>query len=75
MNKPTICKDCDRVVPDTRKLRPTQWLCGAFPRKFAEGFVDPGWWVENEPYQRCVDINRGCCPVFEPRREVKESEE
>jgi hypothetical protein len=71
MNEPTVCKQCDRVEESSRKRRPTQWLCTAFPRKFAEGFVDPDWWIENEPYQRCMDINRGCCPMFEKVRDKK----
>ncbi len=25
-------------------------------------------WVATEPYQRCVNINAGFCPVFEPAR-------
>lgn len=67
-NAPTICRDCDNVVDSTRKGRPTSWLCHAYPRRFAEGFVDPDWWVENEPFMRCSDINRGSCPSFKRAR-------
>lgn len=69
---PTICKFCDNVVAETRKLRPTQWLCRAFPRRFAEGFVDPEWWIENEPFSRCETLNRGCCPAFTRRRDAQQ---
>jgi hypothetical protein len=33
-----------------------------------QGFVDPDWWVENDPFLRCKDVNGGLCPLFEPRR-------
>lgn len=68
MSGPTICRDCDNVVASSRKgnQRPTQWLCRAHPRRFAEGFVDPDWWIENEPFVRCQEINRGTCPAFTP---------
>lgn len=75
MSAPTICRDCDNVVSSTRSQRPTSWLCRMFPRRHTEGFVHPTWWIENEPFQRCQDLNRGSCPVFTPIRVAPEGGE
>lgn len=68
----TFCEACDNVVAETRKRNPNSWLCSKFPRVEGQGFVAPNWWAENEPFQRCVNINGGACPLFEPRRELTE---
>lgn len=65
----TYCDQCDHVHQDSRKRHPGQWLCIKFPRVEGQGFVAPDWWIEHEPYQRCVNINGGACPLFERRRD------
>lgn len=64
----TFCKDCDYVAEDTRKRHPSQWLCLKHKRLEGHGFVDPDYWAEHEPYLKCVNVNGGACPLFEPRR-------
>lgn len=70
MMRPTFCRECDHVVEETRKRGPHQWLCGLHKRIEGQGFVDPEWWVENEPFLKCVNVNGGACPLFEPRRKI-----
>lgn len=62
--KPTFCEECQFVEPGSRKRSPIYWLCTRFPRTEGMGFVSPNWWVENEPYMKCVNINGGACPLF-----------
>ena len=62
--QPTYCKDCKHVHPNSAK-HVRSWLCAKFPCLEGNGFVDPDWWAENEPFNRCVNINKGFCPVFE----------
>lgn len=64
----TTCESCDNVVLDTRKRQPTQWLCIKFPRENGGSFVSTSWWVEYEPYMKCVGINGGRCPFWTERR-------
>lgn len=62
--KPTWCADCDHVLD--RKRHPAHWICIKFPRLEGGGFVAPKVWVDQEPYMRCVGINGGACPMFQP---------
>lgn len=64
----TYCENCENVTADSRKRLPTQWLCIKFPRMEGMGFVAPKVWAEMEPFQRCVGINGGRCPMFTPIR-------
>ncbi|MDQ0303827.1 hypothetical protein [Ancylobacter polymorphus] len=72
--QPTFCEDCDNVHPDTRKQSPGRWLCMRFPRLPGLSPVARNAWVATEPYQRCVSINAGFCPLFEPARSAFPSE-
>lgn len=65
---PTFCADCDNVHPESRKKLPVYWLCTKFPRLEGMGFVAPNLWVEMEPFNRCVNINTGRCPLWTPLR-------
>lgn len=65
----TPCEDCDNVHAETRKMNPGRWVCVKFPRLENLNAVAPREWVNAEPYNRCVSINLGHCPVFVPRRE------
>jgi hypothetical protein len=70
--KPTLCSECDNQHPATRKLHPEQRLCLMFPRlEGGNGFVDPKWLTENEPYMRCAKINGGACVCFMPLRSAE----
>lgn len=70
--KPTFCRDCDHVVEETRKRSPHGWLCAKHKRLEGQGFVDPGLWIELEPFLKCSAVNGGLCLLFEPRRERNE---
>lgn len=63
---PTLCRDCEHVHDRKRAAR--YWLCIKFPRIEAANFVNPGEWVEQEPYMLCRYINGGMCPLFEPMK-------
>lgn len=63
----TYCEECDHVEPASRKRSPTQWVCLKFPRVEGGGFVAPTVWADQEPFMRCVNINGGYCPLFQPR--------
>ena len=66
---PTFCSDCHNVHLASRKQNPTQWLCVKCPRLEGQGYVTREGWAEAQPYQRCVNINGGHCPLWTPRRE------
>ncbi|MNF00184.1 hypothetical protein D3C87_1367430 [compost metagenome] len=66
---PTFCTDCEFVVAESRKRSPSGWLCLKHKRLEGQGFVDPKFWSNEEPYLRCKDVNAGACPLFEKRRE------
>lgn len=66
---PTYCTACEHVHPESKKRLPIYWLCMRFPRLEGMGFVAPKIWVEMEPFNRCVNVNLGACPCYEPRRE------
>ncbi|MBW3095673.1 hypothetical protein [Pseudohoeflea coraliihabitans] len=63
----TWCSDCRNVVSDTRKRHPGSWLCRKHKRLEGMGFVDRDYWSREEPFMRCVNINGGDCPLFDPR--------
>lgn len=67
--KPTHCSDCDNVAADTRSKPVRFWQCVRFPNLAGceNPYVDPDY-IE-EPYNRCVRINRGHCPVWTRRRD------
>lgn len=67
----TPCEDCENVHMDTRKQHPGKWLCVRFPRLQNLNAVAPNQWVLHEPYNRCVNINLGFCPLHQPRRTGK----
>jgi hypothetical protein len=69
----SVCKSCDNVHGETRKLPPWKWRCMAVPipalcRPGLE-FVDPEY-RDSPPYQLCEAIRRELpeCPAYEPRR-------
>ena len=66
----TACEDCDYVHADTRKQSFTQWQCVKFPKIRGLNPVAPNAWSD-PPYNRCVNINMGHCPLFTPRRDEK----
>lgn len=66
MNGPTLCADCANVEAGSRKQSPHRWLCRMHKRAYGGSFISPGWWVENEPFLRCVNTNGGACPLFTP---------
>lgn len=68
---PTICRDCDNVEAVSRKDAPYRWLCTKFPRVGEYGFVNPEYWDAKEPYNKCMNINLGSCPLFTPKRDAK----
>lgn len=67
--KPTPCETCDHVHPEGRKKSPGQWLCMKFPRLEGMNAVAPTVWAGRDPYNRCVNVNLGHCPLWSPRRE------
>lgn len=69
--EPTFCEDCDWVGSDSRKQHPGRWVCLKFPRLTGFSPVAPNRWVEHEPYNRCVNINLGFCPLWTPKRDGK----
>ncbi len=72
---PTPCEECDFVHMDTRKMMPHRWICVKFPRLSGLSAVAPTKWVEREPYNRCVNINLGYCPLWEKRRDGKQEQQ
>ena len=69
MFSPTACENCDFVHMDTRKLHPGKWMCVKFPRLEGTNAVAPTIWAGREPYNLCVKINLGYCPLYERRRD------
>lgn len=43
-----------------------------FPRLENLNAIAPKQWVLHEPYNRCVNINLGHCPVWAQRRTAKD---
>lgn len=74
MIAPTMCSDCDNVEATSRKQSPRNWLCRMHKRRHAEGFISPTYWVENEPFLRCANVNAGSCPLFTPLRKPEGGE-
>lgn len=73
-----LCRDCDFVHSDTRKLSPFKWRCLRHPIKLQTPigleFVDPDW-RPDPPYGICTNHNKaGDCEHFAPRRTPKEAE-
>jgi len=64
--KPTFCIDCRHVHEAGKKISPFRMLCNRHKRLEGQGFIHPDWWVEHEPFLRCIDVNGGMCPLFEP---------
>jgi len=71
----TPCEECDNVHMDTRKLRPSYWVCVKFPRLEGLSAIAPKQWVKHAPYMRCEGINGGFCPLWEKRRDGKLTEQ
>lgn len=71
----TPCEDCDNVHEGTRKQHPGKWLCVRFPRLENLNAVAPKFWVRVEPYNRCVNINLGHCPLWVERRTKEKQSE
>lgn len=67
--EPTPCETCDFVHHDTRKKSPHYWLCVKFPRLENMNAIAPNTWVNHDPYNRCVNINLGYCPLWTARRD------
>lgn len=69
---PTFCEECDHVTSATRDKHPAHWTCIKFPR--LEGFsaVAPRQWAISEPYNKCMNVNAGHCPMWAKRREPEE---
>lgn len=67
----TPCETCDHVGLDSRKQHPGRWICLKFPRLSGLSAIAPNKWVEHEPYNRCVNINLGYCPMWTVRRDGK----
>lgn len=67
----TPCETCDFVHMDTRKGSPAYWLCVRFPRLEGMNAVAPTVWAGRDPYNRCVAINLGHCPLWAERRAPK----
>lgn len=65
----TTCETCDHVHAETRKQSPSRWVCVKFPRLEGYSPVAPKYWVDAEPYMRCVGINGGLCPMYRERRD------
>ena len=66
------CEDCAHVVD--RKGPSRTWLCIKFPCPGGEGFVTKHLWERDDPYRRCLEINRhGACPLFEEKRNADPS--
>lgn len=64
---PTFCEDCANVHLDTVRWSFERWACSKFP--VVPGFnpVAPTKGLPDPPYNRCVNINKGFCPVFKPK--------
>jgi hypothetical protein len=69
MNRPTPCEQCDHVHMETRKQSPSRWMCVKFPRLEGMSPVAPTQFAALEPYNRCVSVNLGYCPLWSPRRD------
>jgi hypothetical protein len=69
-----LCRECDFVCGETKKLPPFKWRCLKSPMALEAPrdilFVDPDY-RPNAPYSLCSNINKdGDCPDFVPRRET-----
>lgn len=78
----TICVECaSHVGRGSGNVRESVWydhFCKANPRRKV---VDPvtgvegyggvndlgGTYITNEPYRYCRDLNKGMCPLFQPK--------
>lgn len=67
--KITLCEDCEHLHPQARNNRKEGLaLCMAHPRVERSDLVFKGITDQDPPYMRCIGINGGRCPTFEPRR-------
>lgn len=53
---------------DTRKWEPERWRCVKFPRLPGMNAVAPQRGVGSPPYQKCIGINGGYCPLWTERQ-------
>lgn len=71
----TLCRDCEWVHMDTRKLAPSRWACKAWPVALTAPYpeLDPDW-HPNPPYELCrrVRVPGTDCTEFTPRRTGKD---
>lgn len=65
---PTPCETCDNVHMETRKQSYQRWMCVKFQRLEGLSPVAPTQWMALEPYNRCVSINVGFCPLWTQRK-------
>lgn len=65
----TPCETCDHVHMSTRDKSPYQWMCVMFRRTDGTSPIAPTQWAGREPYNRCVNINVGHCPLWVVRRD------
>jgi hypothetical protein len=67
-----LCRDCDYVHSETRRLTPWKWRCVKAPVQLEPPpelrFIDPDH-ITSPPYGPCTAVNHaGDCPHFTPRR-------
>jgi|ETNvirnome_2_130_1030620.scaffolds.fasta_scaffold00094_38 hypothetical protein len=65
----TLCARCDNLHPDSKGKPPWRWMCSKHPRMEGYGFVTETQWDNFDPWLYCRDVNGGCCPLHEPKRE------
>ena len=65
----TPCETCEWVHMETRKQSYQRWMCVKFQRLEGLSPVAPTQWAALEPYNRCVSINLGHCPLWTKRRD------
>lgn len=78
----SLCRECDLVHADTRKLTPFKWRCVKAPRPLEADpklrLVDPDWHPD-PPYHLCTTVVAQLpndeCEHFQPRRLPKEPTE
>lgn len=63
----THCENCEHLHPESRKARRERTaLCLKHPRVVRTDMVFRDITDRDEPFARCININLGACPCFEP---------
>lgn len=65
----TICNECEHHRIPYSGAHPARWYCEKHKRLEGFGFVTHDVWDKYIPFLPCHQVNGGCCPLFERKKD------